>query len=175
MSEKFQDTDGLVKSRVSLSGPNGAVGQDATGNLKVSLWGAAGNAAIIGFMNDAESASNAGLFTYSRSAIFNTVSWDRTRGISGIQATPYSGMSSTAITTATTTAIKASAGMLGTISNAGNVITGVVTVYDSLSAAGKKLWAGTLAAGQVLPLGIPCGTGITVVTAAADTIAVSFA
>ena len=96
-------------------------------------------------------------------------------GTSGIQASPYSGLQSVAITTATTTAVKASAGVVGTLSNASGAVTGTITVYDNTAASGKTLWSGTLAAGQVLALGIPCGTGITVLTAAADAIAVSYA
>lgn len=92
-----------------------------------------------------------------------------------VASTPYSGLYSLAITTATTTAVKASTGLVGTLSNASGAATGSVTVYDSTTGSGKTLWAGTLAAGQVLPLGIPCGTGITIVTAAADPIAVSYA
>ena len=88
---------------------------------------------------------------------------------------PTSGLQSVAITTATTTAVKASAGVVGTLSNASGATTGTITIYDNTSATGKTLWTGTLAAGQVLPLGIPCGTGITIVTAAADAIAVSYA
>ncbi len=92
-----------------------------------------------------------------------------------ILPSPYSGLHSVAITTATTTAVKASGGAIGTIINAGTATSGTVTIYDNTAASGKLIWAGTLTAGQVLPLGIPCGTGITVVTAAADTITVSYA
>lgn len=93
----------------------------------------------------------------------------------GVAATPYSGQDSVAITTATTTTIKASGGVVGTLSNASGAATSTITVYDSTTGSGKTLWSGTLSAGQVLPLGIPCATGITVVTAAADAIAVTYA
>ena len=86
-----------------------------------------------------------------------------------------SGLSTTAITTATTTLVKSGAGVVGSISNAGSATTGTITVYDSLTASGKKLWSGTVALGGVVALGMPCAIGITVVTAAADTIAVSYA
>lgn len=118
------------------------------------------------------------LYTGSFGLLFDGNNWVRTRSIPGtlaIQATPYSGLVTVAITTIATTSVKSASGALGTITNAGNAITGIVTVYDSLSATGKKIWAGTLAAGQVLPLGIPCGIGITITTAAADTLAVSYA
>lgn len=104
--------------------------------------------------------------------------WNRYRAIPGslgVVASAYSGESSVAITTSTTTSVKASAGVVGTIINAGSATSGVITIYDNTAASGKTIWAGTLTAGQVLPLGIPCGTGITVVTAAADTITVSYA
>jgi hypothetical protein len=98
--------------------------------------------------------------------------------VGGIQlnsnATPYSGIQSVAITTATTTVVKSSGGIVGTLSNASGAVTGTITIYDSTAGSGKTIWSGTLAAGQVLPLGIPCGTGITIVTAAANAIAVSY-
>ena len=112
------------------------------------------------------------------SHLYSGTGWDRQRslpGSLGVPATPYSGMQSLAITTATTTAVKASAGVVGTLSNASGAATGTITVYDSTTGSGKTLWSGTLATGQVLPLGLPCGTGITIVTAAADAIAVSYA
>jgi hypothetical protein len=96
-------------------------------------------------------------------------------GSTGIAATPFSGLYSAAITTATTTSIKASAGVVGSISNASGAATGSITVYDSTTNSGKTIWSGTLAAGEILSIGMPCGTGITVVTAAADAIAVSYA
>lgn len=92
----------------------------------------------------------------------------------GILATPCSGTTSVAITTATTTSLKANPGVIGTISNASGAATGTITVFDSTTASGKTLWQGTLSAGQVLPIGMPCTVGITVLTAAADAIAVSF-
>lgn len=96
-------------------------------------------------------------------------------GSTGCAATPQSGQNTVYITTATTTAVKASGGVIGTIACASGATTGVITVYDNTSASGDVVWTGTLAAGQVLPLGMPCGTGITIVTAAADAIACSFA
>lgn len=93
----------------------------------------------------------------------------------GVVANAYSGKYSVAITTATTTAVKASGGAIGTIINAGGATSGAISIYDNTSATGKLIWAGTLTAGQVLPLGIPCGTGITITTAAANTITVSYA
>ena len=85
-----------------------------------------------------------------------------------------SGTQTTEITTATTTAIKAAAGVVGCLVNTGAAISGAITIYDSLSASGKKVWAGTLAAGAVLALNLPCALGITIVTAAADTLLVSW-
>ena len=129
--------------------------------------------------NDGNSLGNSySLSTAPMAFVYNGTSWDRRRGIpgtDGVAASPYSGMQSVSITTATTTAVKASAGVVGTLSNASGATTGTITIYDNTSATGKTLWTGTLAAGQVLPLGIPCGTGITIVTAAADAIAVSYA
>lgn len=93
---------------------------------------------------------------------------------SGIQPSPYSAMNAVTITTATTTTVKSNAGVLGSIYNGSGVATGTITIYDNTSAALSPLWVGTLAAGQVLPLGYPANTGITVVTAAADTITVTY-
>jgi hypothetical protein len=118
------------------------------------------------------------LITASLGVLYNGSTLDRQRGIpgsDGVPATAASGMQSLAITTATTTAVKASAGVIGTLSNASGAATSTITVYDSTTGSGKTLWSGTLSAGQVLPLGIPCATGITVVTAAADAIAVTYA
>lgn len=109
---------------------------------------------------------------------WNGSTWDKVRvipGATGASVTPTSGMYTVGITTATTTVVKASAGVIGTISNASGAATGAITVYNNTSATGTVVWTGTLAAGQVLQLGLPCGTGITVVTAAADAIAVSYA
>lgn len=90
-------------------------------------------------------------------------------------ATYLSGITSTAITTIATTVVKSTPGVIGTISNGSNAVTGIITVYDNTTATGKLIWAGTLAAGQVLPIGIPCTIGITVVTAGAQAIVVSYA
>ena len=109
---------------------------------------------------------------------FNGSSWDKERVIAsatGVAATPYSGGQSVAITTATTTAVKGSPGVVGTVINAGSATSGAITIYDNTAASGKIIWSGTLTAGQILPLGMPCGTGITVVTAAANTLVVSYA
>lgn len=89
--------------------------------------------------------------------------------------TAYSGTTPVYITTATTTSVKSSAGVVGTLSNASGAVTGTITVYDSTTGSGNVVWTGTLAAGQILPIGMPCATGITIVTAAADAIAVSYA
>lgn len=86
-----------------------------------------------------------------------------------------SGTKNVAITAAATTQIKTSPGLVGTLINAGATTSGTITIYDSLTASGTKIWSGTLTAGQVLSLGIPCVTGITIVTAAAGTALVSYA
>ena len=67
-----------------------------------------------------------------------------------------------------------SEGAVGTLINAGSGTSGQITIYDNTSASGGVVWAGTLAAGQVLPIGIRVGNGITVVTAAADTLMISW-
>lgn len=94
---------------------------------------------------------------------------------SGVPSSATSGINSVAITTATTTSVKSSAGVIGTLINAGTATSGVITIFDNTTASGKTIWSGALTAGQVLALGIPCGTGITIVTAAADTITISYA
>lgn len=109
---------------------------------------------------------------------WNGASWDRVRvipGATGVAATPYSGTQSVAITTATTTAVKGSPGVVGTLINAGGATSGAISIYDSATASGKMIWSGTLTAGQVLPLGMPCSTAITVVTAAANSLSLSYA
>lgn len=126
-------------------------------------------------------AANAGQYVVAELFAYNgsgSAGYDRIRslfGATGILATPTSGMQSLAITSATTTSVKSSAGVIGTLSNASNAATGTITIYDSTTGSGKTLWSGTLSAGQVLTLGLPCSTGITIVTAAADAIAVSYA
>lgn len=86
-----------------------------------------------------------------------------------------SGTTTTAITTATTTILKSASGVIGTLVNAGGATSGSITVYDNTAASGKIVWSGTLTAGQALSLNMPCSIGITVVTAAANTLAVSWA
>jgi hypothetical protein len=84
------------------------------------------------------------------------------------------GASKVTLAAATTTAVKGSSGYLGRIFNGSNSVTGVVSVYDALTATGNPIWSGTLAAGQVLDFGLPMLTGITVVTAGAQPITVSY-
>jgi len=93
----------------------------------------------------------------------------------GVQATPFSGTMTASITTAAITKIKATGGSVGTIINAGATTSGTITVYDNTTNSGKIIWSGTLLAGQILQLGIPLAIGLTVVTAAANTILVSYA
>lgn len=117
-----------------------------------------------------------GPFTSASLFGYNGTTWDRVRsipGTTGVLATPYSGMQNTAITASAE--VKASAGVVGTLINTGSATSPVITVYDNTAANGTVIWAGTLTAGQVLPLGIPCGTGIYVSLAAAGTITVSYA
>jgi hypothetical protein len=85
-----------------------------------------------------------------------------------------SGSQTTPIVAAATTVIKAAAGVVGSIVNAGAAISGVIDVYDDPAAVGIKLWSGTIAAGGILALNLPCALGITIVTAAADTLVVSW-
>lgn len=89
--------------------------------------------------------------------------------------TPESGSNVTYITTATTTNILTQHGVLGTLSNAANVTTGLITLYDSSTASGNIIWEGTLAAGQLIRFGVPTSAGLTVVTAAANAIAITSA
>ncbi len=151
---------------------------DSNKILKVNLFSGANAPAIsVGAGNfDGTSSGQNSLMSGVYNLLFNGTSWDRIRSVSlGIQATPCSGTNTTYITTATTTAVKASKGSLGTLINAGGSTSGQITIYDSTSASGSIIWAGTLVAGQVLPLGLPCLTGITIVTASVGTIAVSYA
>ena len=88
--------------------------------------------------------------------------------------TTRSGSTTVYITTATTTDVKSGAGTVGSITNGGSATSGTITIYDNTAGSGNVLWAGTLTAGQVLALNMPVQTGITVVTAAADTLALSY-
>lgn len=90
----------------------------------------------------------------------------------GIRPTPYSGLVTTSFTG--NTQVKGSAGVIGTISNLQAATSPSITVYDNFSGSGKILWTGTLAAGQVLPLGLPCATGIYVAVTSGD-LTVSYA
>jgi len=85
-----------------------------------------------------------------------------------------SGNNNIAIKSAGTTSVKTAPGLIGTIINTGSTSTGNITIYDSLSASGTVIWSGILTAGQVLSLAMPCIVGITIVTAAANTITVSY-
>lgn len=92
----------------------------------------------------------------------------------GVQATTYSGTATAAVTASV--AVKASPGVVGTLINTGAAVSPTITVYDNASAAsGTQLFNGTLAAGQVLPLGLPAASGIYVTLSAAGTITVSYA
>lgn len=84
------------------------------------------------------------------------------------------GTSKLTIAAATTTLVKSGGGYLSRIFNGSNSTTGLVTVYDALTATGNAIWSGTLAAGQVLDIGLPMLTGITVVTAGAQPITVGY-
>ena len=78
------------------------------------------------------------------------------------------------IATATTTLVKSGAGSLASITVNGGTM-GSITVYDSLTAAGTKI--ATVAApvaGMVLPYGVRFKTGLTIVTAEATDLTVSY-
>lgn len=159
---------------VSSSGTSLAV--DSNGVLETRLYNT-GHSPNINSPFDTTSGVDS-LYTTTFNMGFNGTNWDKIRvipGTTGCLITPYSGMQSLAITAAATTAVKASAGVVGTLTNAGAATSGAITIYDNTAASGKTIWSGTLTAGQVLPLGIPCGTGITIVTAAANTLAVTYA
>lgn len=99
-------------------------------------------------------------------------------GNCGVLADPLSGTSSVAITTATTTSVKSAPGVIGRIINAGGAATtGTLTVYDNTSATGTPIIVIPAAQAQaaIINLGVPCGTGITIVTSAADTWRVTYA
>lgn len=84
------------------------------------------------------------------------------------------GTKKVAIAAITTTSPIIGRGFIGKISNASNATTGLITVYDSLTASGELIWSGTLAAGQVLDLGFHVSIGLTIVTAGAQAINVSY-
>lgn len=83
----------------------------------------------------------------------------------------YSG---TAISTATTTTVKTGAGFIDRIRCIGGTL-GNVTIYDNTAASGTVLLPTvTPVANGVLLEHIPFGTGLTIVTAAATVITVSY-
>jgi len=86
-------------------------------------------------------------------------------------ADPRSGTTTNYITTAGTVGLKDSGGIVGTIINAASATTGLITINDGTNV----IWSGTLAAGQVLPIGMPTTTNIAITTASAGTIAISWA
>lgn len=95
--------------------------------------------------------------------------------VGGILATPYSGSRLFLATAAGLSVITANEAMVGTLSNTGTATTGTITVFDGTTTAASPVWSGTLAAGQVLPLGMPCPEGLSVDLASAATIMVSYA
>lgn len=75
----------------------------------------------------------------------------------------------TNITTATTTAVKASSGNLKAIVVNAAVTTGTITIYDNTAASGTKIatitFPATLLANQVyIPYNVHFSTGLTIVT-----------
>ncbi len=167
-STTFQAPGSATPSQAEMvGGTNGATIQ--------ALWLTATDIASVGGAQKLIVASeqenyNSAAGTTRSSGIYTTVGGTQLNS----NATTYSGIQSVAITTATTTVVKSSGGIVGTLSNASGAVTGTITIYDNTAGSGKTIWSATLAAGQVLPLGIPCGIGITIVTAAADAIAVSY-
>jgi len=82
----------------------------------------------------------------------------------------------TSISAAGTTVVKPTAGRLARLIVLGSGGTlGNVTVHDSPDASGPVVFGPTTpAAGQVVELQIPCSAGITVVTAAATALLVTY-
>lgn len=80
------------------------------------------------------------------------------------------------ITTATTTVVSAGPCVLGTVT-INTTAAGTITIYDNTAASGTKI--ATIAAspvnGSTFIYNVKCRTGLTVVTAAASDITVSFA
>ena len=178
---QFVETNDLPVANfetVSLQGTE-VNGEPILGNVQLIYQG---DIAFIGTLGDSDTLYGGlqALPVGSYGLLFDvsTDHWARSRAVSntnGVPASATSGLTPAYITTATTTVIKASAGVVGTLSNASGAATGSVTIYDSTSASGNVVWSGTLASGQVLSLGFPCAAGITVVTAAADAIALTYA
>ncbi len=56
----------------------------------------------------------------------------------GVITDAYSGKYSVAITTATTTAVKALGGVVGSLANASEAVPDTITVYDNTSVSGTK-------------------------------------
>ena len=83
----------------------------------------------------------------------------------------------TNITTATTTLVKTGTGTLVRIANNKKVLSGVITIYDSLTGSGTKIGTITNTV-DVKPYFLKYGgrfeTGLTIVTSGADDITVTF-
>jgi phage-related protein len=81
---------------------------------------------------------------------------------------------SAAVSTATTTTVKSGAGFINIIRVIGGTL-GSVTIYDNTAASGTVLLPTvTPVANGVLLEGVSFGTGLTIVTAAATVITVSY-
>lgn len=85
------------------------------------------------------------------------------------------------ITTATTTTVKAGAGILKSIIFNKRVVSGVITIYDNTAASGTKIGTITLGAAlltdppQTVNYEVAFGTGLTIVTSAAEDLTVIYA
>jgi len=80
----------------------------------------------------------------------------------------------TYISTATTTVVKASTGMLHSIT-IGETAAGAITIYDNTAASGTVVAVLKASiAEQTFTFDVDCATGITIVTAAASKIQVSW-
>lgn len=84
------------------------------------------------------------------------------------------------ITTATTTTVKAGAGILKSIVFNKRVVSGVITIYDNTAASGTKIGTITLGAAllsdppQSVLFDVPFSIGLTIVTSEAEDLTVIY-
>lgn len=163
-------------SPVNLTnGQRGDIQLGQSGQLFVS---AARNSDATGAVYADGSSNTAGAYlgnTQTFGMGFNGTTWDRQRvdANKNLMVSP-AGNSFVAISTAATTAVKASAGKLHTLTVTGGTA-GAITCYDNTTASGTKIADfDSTNAMATYTLDVAFGTGLTCVTGAATKVTVSF-
>jgi hypothetical protein len=148
------------------NGQRGDVQLDASGNIKVTLLDSTGTSALGTSANPIRVQGGGAGFA----ATINS-------GFISPSASATGGYSFSAISTATTTVVKSAAGYLHTITIAGGTA-GAITIYDNTAGSGTTIIPAFTPASVSVPvtlvLDIAFATGLTIVTAAATVITVSY-